>query len=431
MSFYADFHIHSSYSRATSKSITPETIFSGACIKGIKLIGSGDGTHPAWIKDLEEKMEPADNGLYRLKPDFVSPLNHTIPDSCFSNDVFFILTSEISCIYKKADKVRKIHVLLLSSSLENTKKFNNVLDEIGNIRSDGRPILGMDVCQLLQIFFENDPEGIFIPAHIWTPHFSLFGSKSGFDSIDECFGEYKKEIFALETGLSSDPSMNWLISELDKYTLISNSDAHSTAKIGRECNHFDCELSFSGIKTALKEKEQFLETIEFYPEEGRYHFDGHRKCEVCLHPLESKDKDNLCPQCGKKMTIGVLHRVMDLADREPGYVPEKKIPFTRLIGLESIISSVLQVGTGSKRVQQTYEAMLNDFGSELYILKNLEPEKVIPRYGSLMADGISRNRQGKVNIRPGYDGEYGVINLFAPEDFDRNAGQKELFAGKL
>src|SRR4030043_37415 len=341
--FVADFHIHSKYSRATSKDMDLEALNKWAKIKGIKVLGTGDFTHPEWLKNLKEKLEPAEPGLYKLRK--------------LKSEVRFILTAEISCIYSKNNKVRKVHIIVFSLSFEFSEKINTQLGWIGNLKSDGRPILGLDVKELAKIVLNSSQDCFIVPAHIWTPWFSIFGSKSGFDSLEECFEDCAKYIYAGETGLSSNPAMNWRVSNLDKIALISNSDAHSPAKIGREANVFDTEINYFKIIEGVKAKDpnKFLYTIEFFPEEGKYHYDGHRVCDISLSPQESKKYNGLCPVCGKPLTLGVLNRVEELADRPIGTKPEKAIPFKSLIPLGEIIADVLGLGTGTKAVAREYK----------------------------------------------------------------------------
>jgi len=395
MKFIADLHIHSKYSRATSKDMDIEALDKWAKIKGIKVLGTGDFTHPEWIKDLKQKLGPAEQGLYKLKGE---------------DGTRFMLTSEISCIYSKNGKVRKIHVLVFSPSFKICEEINVKLGSIGNIKSDGRPILGLDAKELAKIVLEVSKDCLIVPAHLWTPWFSLFGSCSGFDSIEECFEEYSKYIYAGETGLSSDPAMNRQISDLDRIALISNSDAHSPRKIGREANVFDTELSFSGIVDAIKSKDpkKFLYTIEFFPEEGKYYYDGHRACDISLSPKESKKYNNICPNCGKPLTLGVLNRVQELADR----VGTNAVPFKSLIPLEEIVANVFQQGARTKKVTKEYESIISKLGTEFEILLHIPKEKLKLATSFEIADAIIRVREGRVSLEPGYDGVYGKINIF-------------------
>jgi len=356
MKFVADFHIHSKYSRAVSPLMNLENLDRWAKIKGIKVLGTGDFTHPKWFESIKKELEPAEPGLFKLR------------DS--DSGTRFILTSEISCIYSKAGKVRKIHIVIFAPTIEAVEKINNELNQIGNLKADGRPILGLDAKELARIVLNADENCLVVPAHAWTPWFSVFGSKSGFDSLEECFGEYTKYIYAIETGLSSDPAMNWRLSQLDKITLISNSDAHSLAKLGREANVFDVELSYTAIADAIKtkDKNKFLYTIEFFPEEGKYHYDGHRMCNISLTPKQSKKYSNICPKCSKPLVIGVLNRVEALADRPVGFLPKNAIPFKNLIPLNEVIAESIGVSVSSKRVLEYYNNLIKNLGNELKIL---------------------------------------------------------------
>ncbi|HDH04129.1 MAG TPA: DNA helicase UvrD [Nitrospirae bacterium] len=408
MRFIADLHIHSKYSRATSRQMSPESIWKWAQLKGITVIGTGDFTHPEWLKELNEKLEPAGNGLFTLNKEFCSD---DIPDSCKA-DVRFLLSAEISCIYSKNGKTRKIHSILFVPGFADAARINIALSKIGNLHSDGRPILGLDAKELLKIALDAAPDAMLVPAHAWTPHFSVFGAVSGFDSLEECFEELTPNIHAIETGLSSDPLMNRRLSALDNITLISNSDAHSPAKIGREANILDTEISFSAITDAIKSGKGFSGTIEFFPEEGKYHYDGHRACNASLSPKETIKHDYLCPVCGKKLTIGVMHRVEKLADREDDYKPEGAPGFHSIIPLPEIISETVRVGVNSKRVNNEYMNLLGKIGNEFKILMDA-PLGDIEKAGSpLLSEAISRMREGNIHIAPGFDGEFGKIRIF-------------------
>ncbi|MFA5355708.1 MAG: endonuclease Q family protein [Candidatus Paceibacterota bacterium] len=413
MKFIADFHIHSKYSRATSKDMDLENLDKWARIKGIKVMGTGDFTHPEWLKSLKDKLEPAEPGFFKLKED---------------QGTRFMLTSEISCIYSKNDRVRKIHILVFAPSFEIVDKINAKLNLIGNLKSDGRPILGLDAKELTKIVLDASTDCMVIPAHIWTPWFSLFGSKSGFNTIEECFEEYSKYIYAMETGLSSDPAMNWRLSFLDRISLISNSDSHSPRKIGREANVFDTELSYFAIAESLKTKDskKFLYTIEFYPEEGKYHFDGHRSCNVCLAPPETKKYGGICPVCGRPLTVGVLNRVEELADREERYLPENRIPFKSLVPLSEIIADVLETGVASKIVEIEYDNLIRKIGSEFGVLLDASENDLNSSTKQDIAQGVMKVRQNKVSKTPGYDGVYGKISVLGGgKDF--SVSQKTLF----
>ena len=423
MRFIADLHIHSHFSRATSKSLVPEDLFVWAQKKGITVIGTGDFTHAGWLSELQEKLQPAENGLYQLKPELQKTLAERIPRSC-SSPVRFVLSGEISCIYKRGGRTRKIHNLILMPDFESVKDLNARLSRIGNLKSDGRPILGLDSRDLLEIVLETSDRSFFIPAHIWTPWFSLFGSNSGFDSIDECFGDLAENIHALETGLSSDPPMNRRLSALDDYLLVSNSDAHSPEKLGREANLFDTSLDYDSLLNAMTEKTGFEGTIEFFPEEGKYHYDGHRKCRLSLHPSQTRSTKGICPKCGKPVTVGVLHRVYELADREAPKLPK---PFYSIIPLSEILSEILGCGPSAKKVTAAYEELLAALGPELYILMD-SPSKDMERLGGpLLAEALDRMRETRVIRQEGYDGEYGVIRLFEEAEKMTLRGQTTLF----
>lgn len=428
MKFIADLHIHSSYSRATSRDLTFEQLYKWAQIKGIQVVGTGDVSHPKWLEQMEIKLELAEQGFFRLKEEFARSVKSEIPKSC-ENEVRFVLSGEISNIYKKDDRVRKNHNVVFLPSIDVAKKFQAELDKIGNIHSDGRPILGLDARNLLEIVLETDPLSFLIPAHIWTPWFSVLGSKSGFDSIEACFDDLTPHIFALETGLSSDPPMNWRLSQLDRYTLVSNSDAHSPAKLGREANLFDCDFSYPAMLNAMKtgNPEKFLGTIEFFPEEGKYHADGHRKCNMRMNPAETKKHNGVCPVCGKKMTVGVLNRIEELADREQGARHENARPYYSLIPLPEVLGEIYSVGPNTKTVKKHYDKLLDRLGSEMAILFDV-PLKDIERIGdTLLAEGIRRIRSGDVKIAAGYDGEFGTIKLFSEEERNEFSAQSFFF----
>lgn len=430
MKFVGDFHIHSKYARATSPDMNLENLDEWAKIKGIKVISTGDFTHPAWFKELQEKLEPAEPGLYKLRrPKGSESRPQASGLSGSESGTRFILTTEISCIYSTKGGVRKVHLILFAPSLEAVEKINTQLGWIGNLKSDGRPIIGINAKDVVKICLDASPDCMVVPAHIWTPWFSVFGSKSGFNSLEECFDEYTQYIYAVETGLSSDPAMNWQVSQLDSITLISNSDSHSLAKIGREANFFDTEVSYFGIADALKTKDpaKFLFTAEFFPEEGKYHYDGHRTCGVSMKPEESKKHNNICPQCKKPLTIGVLNRVAELADREEGFQPENAIPFKSMIPLEEIIADSFHVGVASKRVREEYEKLIKALGNEFDILLNIEVDALGDATSLQIAEGIVKVREGKVKIDPGYDGEYGKIKIFEKGEQENLTQQSTLF----
>ena len=424
MKFIADFHIHSHYSRATSKKLDIPNIYREAQIKGITLVGTGDFTHPGWFSELSEKLTPAEEGLYALKPDLARLIDNDIPQTCRS-PVRFVLTTEISNIYKKNGRTRKNHNVLFLPSLDAVQSLNTELDRIGNIHSDGRPILGLDARHLLDMTLNTHEKGFLVPAHIWTPWFSLLGSKSGFDTLTECFEDLSDYIFAVETGLSSDPFMNRRVSFLDHLTMVSNSDAHSPDKLGREANLFNTTLSYHAIYEAMKTGKGFDGTIEFYPEEGKYHLDGHRKCDIRLSPEESQAHDGICPKCGKPLTLGVLYRVNELADRS-----EKEVMpphFDSLIPLKEILSEILQKGPKTKTVDTHYQTAIEKLGSEFYILRDCPLNKIETTHIPLLPEAIKRLRSGHVHLQGGYDGEFGTVKVFEKSEIEKLKGQKVLF----
>lgn len=425
MKFAADLHLHSKYSRATAKNLDLENLYRAAQIKGVLLVGTGDFTYPAWIKEIEEKLEPAEQGLFALKKEFAKKIDPTVPESC-KNPVRFILQSEISNIYKKDGKVRKNHNLIYFSDIETVKKFNARLDAIGNIRSDGRPILGLDAADLLALMLEIDDTGMFIPAHIWTPWFSLFGSKSGFDSMEACFGELTKHIFAVETGLSSDPPMNWRVADLDHVSLISNSDAHSPGYLGRNATVFDTDPGFANIRSALKTRnpETYLGTLDMYPDQGKYHYDGHRNCGICLNPSQTLEMKGLCPECGKPLTCGVLYRVQELACRPQGFVPKHRQGFSHLVPLADILSEIFSVGPNTKKVTTHYQKAIELLGPELSILLDLELAKIESAGIPMLPEAIDKMRNGDIRIDPGFDGEFGKVGIFSNSERDTLKGEK-------
>ena len=425
MKIIADFHIHSRFSRATSKELNLRNLARWAEIKGIKVLATGDFTHPDWFKNLKEKLEPAESGLFKLRNS--------------DSQTRFILTSEISCIYSKKNRVRKIHILIFAPSLEIVEKINTHLGWLGNLKSDGRPILGLDAKELAKIVLNISENCLIVPAHLMTPWFSLFGSKSGFDSIEECFEDYSRYIFAGETGLSANPLMLWRIPDGRRITLISNSDAHSAPHIGREANVFEGdEINYNNIINAIKQGSKsniqypksnikLTYTVEFYPQEGKYHYDGHRLCGISCSPAESKKYNNICPNCGRPLTIGVLNRVEQLADRPEGFKPENAIPFKSLIPLAEIISDALGQGVGTIGVNKEYENLIEKFGDEFSVLIDVPRQELEAVTLTEIAEGIVRVREGKVFIEPGYDGVYGKIRIFSRGEQKTVSRQKTLF----
>jgi uncharacterized protein (TIGR00375 family) len=412
--------------------MTLENIDVWAKKKGINVVGTGDFTHPGWFSEIKTKLKPVGSGFYAIKSPSLDHLEHEddFSDGRQRRQTYFILTAEISCIYSKAGRVRKIHHLVMAPHIEAVEKINTRLGWLGNLKSDGRPILGLDSRKLLEIVLKADPRCVLIPAHAWTPWFSIFGSMSGFDSIEECFGDYSRYIFSIETGLSSDPLMNWRLSSLDGIALVSNSDAHSLVKLGREANvfKFDTDFSYDGLVQAVKSKdpERFLYTIEFFPEEGKYHYDGHRLCGVSLSPDETKKREGVCPNCGKRVTIGVLNRVNSLADRRSGERPNNAIPYKSLVPLMEIIAEVKGVGAGSKTVIEEYNNLISKVGPEFYILIDAPTEKISEVAGFKIAEGVKRVREGRVRLKPGYDGEFGKVTVFQEgEEIEAEEGPKQ------
>lgn len=426
MDYIADLHVHSPFSRATSRECDPAGLFAWARVKGIQVVASGDFTHPGWLARLKETLTPAEPGFLRLKDENVPPPLPGLDRS--SGTVRFVLSAEISCIYKRHGAVRKVHNLVYVPDFASAERIAVRLAGIGNIESDGRPILGLDSRNLLEIVLEEAPEGFLVPAHIWTPWFSLFGSKSGFNAIEECFGDLTPHVFALETGLSSDPDMNRMISALDRFALISNSDCHSPSRLGREANLLATGFDFFSLREAIRgnRRDTFRGTIEFFPEEGKYHLDGHRACKVCLDPEETRRVRSRCPVCGRPLTVGVLHRVMELADRDrPLFRPDAP-RFFSLVPLPEVVGEVLSVGPASKQVQQRYSALIGRFGSEFNLLLNASREEMAEE-SPLLAEAVSRIREGRVIRHGGYDGEFGTIRVFEEGELDVLAGQSGLF----
>lgn len=414
MEFLADLHVHSYLSRATSRDMNLESLYVWAQLKGLQVVGTGDFTHPRWYVELRDKLEPAEPGLFRLRDDLACELDKKVPLSCRA-PVRFMLSAEISTIYKKGDRTRKVHSVVLAPDLSAVARLNAALQEVGNISSDGRPILGLDCKELLRMVLEADTENVLIPAHVWTPHFSVLGAASGFESIEACFEDLTAAVFALETGLSSDPPMNWRVSGLDRFALVSNSDAHSPSKLGREANRFACELSYAGMMGALRRRDgSFAGTIEFFPEEGKYHYDGHRACGVCCDPAQTAACDGVCPQCGRKLTIGVMHRVQVLADCPAGRKPDQAPGFESLIPLVELISQVCGVGPNSKRVKTEYFRLLERCGSELSLLRTVPIADLQAAAGAPLARAIANVRSRAVTVSPGFDGQYGTISACDP-----------------
>ena len=425
MTFYADLHVHSKYSRATSRHADLEHLAIWARKKGLSVVATGDFTHPAWFEELSEKLVPAEPGLYRLRPEIEREVDRRLPPAC-RGPVRFLLEVEISTIYKKGEKTRKVHHLIYAAHFETAARFRERLGAIGNIASDGRPILGLDSRDLLEITLQSGDDAYLVPAHIWTPWFAAMGSKSGFDSIDDCYGDLAHHIFAVETGLSSDPPMNWRVSGLDRFTLVSNSDAHSPPMLAREATVFETELDYFAIRQALETGRGFGGTVEFFPEEGKYHLDGHRSCGVVLEPEQTRREQGRCPQCGKPLTVGVMHRIEALADRAEGEGGTDRAPFHSLVPLPEVLSELSGVGPKSKTVARRLDDLVGHFGPELSILE-AEPVEVLDRKDPLLGEAVRRLREGKVRRQPGFDGEFGVIRLFEEGEIERRSMVAPLF----
>lgn len=412
MPFIADFHIHSKYSRATSRDMDIPNLDRAAQTKGVNLVGTGDFTHPLWRAHLKKTLSPVAPGIFK------------------HDKTFFLLTCEVSNIYYKEGRLKKIHNIIFAPDFNTVEKISSKLERFGDLYSDGRPNLKLDAKDLVELLLDIDERIIIVPAHVWTPWFSLFGSRSGFDSIEECFEEYSKYIFAAETGLSSDPSMNWRLSALDKITLISCSDAHSPQKIGREANVFNTELSYEAIVEAIKQKDsrKFLYTIEFFPQEGKYHYDGHRNCGISLPPEETKRYKGICPVCKKPLTVGVLNRVDQLADRPEGFEPENSIPFKRVVPLREIVAESLGQNVATKLVDEVYTRVVNRYGGEMNVLLDISLEELSGFVPPRLIEGIKRMRDGKVKIKCGFDGVYGKVKIFDEEELgEEKHGQLSLF----
>ena len=406
--FIADFHIHSRFSRATSSQMRIERLSQEAKRKGISLLGTGDFTHPGWLAELKENLTPQGDGLFEHK------------------GTLFILTVEVSNDFYREGKSKRIHNLIFAHSFEAAERINGALSKFGALEKDGRPNLNLPAEDMVELVMELSPQSFIVPAHVWTPWFSLFGANSGFDRVEECFGKQTSNIYALETGLSSDPPMNWRLKNLDRFTLISNSDAHSPTRIGREANVFSEPLDYAGIIKAIKEKDvgKLLYTIEFFPQEGKYHYDGHRKCGIRLSPREAISNYNLCPICQRRLTIGVMHRVEELADRPDGSRPLRAIPCRHLVPLVEVISQVLGKGRDTVAVESLYERMTNSIGPEFEILLEKEEEEIAQVAPPQVAEAIVKVRQGKVEISQGYDGVYGQVMIKAGQ---KPPSQMELF----
>lgn len=429
---YADLHVHSLYSRATSKEGTLDQFARWGRLKGLSILGTGDFTHPAWREAIGRQLVPAESGLFRLHPEAEQAIERELPEACrtgdspFSAPVRFVLQVEISTIYKRDGATRKVHHVILCPGLKEADALTASLAKIGNLKSDGRPILGLDSRRLLEMTLEAGAGCMLIPAHIWTPWFSALGSKSGFDSIAECYGDLAAHVFAVETGLSSDPPMNWRVSGLDRYRLVSNSDCHSPDKLGREATAFETAVDYGALRKALETGTGYSGTIEFFPEMGKYHLDGHRHCGVCWEPAETKAHYGLCAVCGKGVTVGVMARVDALADRAAGIKPATGGDFRRFIPLRELLGELLDCGAGSGKVDKAWQELEAKVGPELFVLGHA-PLDVLEENGPpRFAEAISRMRAGKVLCEAGFDGEYGVVRLFTPEELGYKAKVRKI-----
>lgn len=420
--YLADLHIHSRFSLATSRDCDLPHLDLWARRKGIGLLGTGDFTHPAWRSEIREQLLPAGEGVYVLRPQL------RLPGGPEGEAPRFVLTGEVSCIYKRHGRTRRVHNLLLLPDLAAADALADRLEAVGNIRSDGRPILGLDSRDLLEMALEASPAAELIPAHIWTPHYSLFGAFTGFEGLEEAFGDLAGHIHAVETGLSSDPPMNWRLSALEGCTLVSHSDAHSPQKLGREADLLDAERTYPALLEAVRTGAGFAGTVEFFPEEGKYHLDGHRGCGVRLTPAETLALGGICPVCGKKVTLGVAHRVEALADRPEGYRPENARPFESLAPLPEVIAASTGLPAAGKRTAALYEALLKELGPEFFILREAALSDVERVAGDCVAEGLRRLRLGQVERQAGYDGAYGAISLLGPEEIER-VGRKVFLSG--
>jgi DNA helicase-2/ATP-dependent DNA helicase PcrA len=443
MRFTVDLHTHSRFARATSPQLDSPTLALWARRKGLAVIGSGDILHPGWREEFKSSVVPAEPGLYRLRDDLEREVEGLLPASC-RGPVRFMLSAEVSCVYQRGGRLRKVHQLVYAPDFARVDSLADALSRFGDLAEDGRPTLAMDSRDLLAATLAASSEAYLIPAHSWTPWFGIFGSRSGFDSLEECFGDLSGEVFALETGLSADPPMNWRVSGLERIQIASFSDAHSPAKLAREATELDCDLDYAAIRHAFATGEGFAGTVEFFPEEGKYHFDGHRACDVCWHPDETARRRGICPVCGRTVTVGVLSRVNGLADLPVGTAPPNAPEVAWLVPLHEVLSEITGVGVGSKRVGRLYDRALEVLGPELEILRSVplarieealgaqptdlfgEPQTAAHNgrrggppddaIGSVLAGAIGRMRAGKVERQPGFDGRYGAIRLLPPRE---------------
>lgn len=420
MKFICDFEIHSRYARACSKNITLEELARWAQIKGIKVIGTGDFTHPFWLKEIKEKLEEKEPGFFGLKDQYIllANKNTNMPIAIKKDAIRFLLSAEVNCVYHKNKKLRKIHHIILAPDLKTVEKINESLSWYGKLSSDGRPTITLSSKDVLKTVLTIHPETLLIPSHVWTPWFGIFGSKSGYDSLEECFEEMSPYVYAIETGLSSDPEMNWRIPWLEDKAILSSSDAHSCPKIGREATCFDSEFNYNGIYKAIKSNSssQIVYTIEFFPEEGKYHYDGHRHCGICLSPAKSVKYNNICPKCNMPFTLGVLNRIHRLGSSSIFQKPAHRPPFYKIVPLEEVLSEVFNLPLGSKTLRNKYFETIQTLGEEFKILIDLDI-LTISDFNHRLAQAIDKMRKGDIVIKPGYDGVFGKVSIFSKDQF--------------
>lgn len=420
MPYVADLHIHSRFSRACSPQLTIPNLAKWAKYKGIDLLGTGDFLHPLWLSEIKQHLKPQPSGLHEL------------------DGTKFLLTTEVACIYSHNGRVRRIHILIFLPNIDYVEKLSEALRSRGvNLSSDGRPMMGLSTQQLCETVFKVCPKAIIVPAHIWTPWFSLYGSNSGYDFFKECFGEFSDKIYAIETGLSSEPAMNWRIADLDSKTILSFSDPHSLPRLARECTVFKGNLSYDELLDDLQ-KNNLIGTIEFFPEEGKYHYSGHRNCNIVYSADELKKKGPICPVCQKQLTIGVMQRIEDLATRsqedlkletKEGVTTSKTFPnrpgFKMLVQLEEIIAEALETSVSSIKVKTEYEKLVTNLDNELKILTKTPLDLISMMSGEKLAEGVKRIREGKVHIEPGFDNTYGIVKIWDEAEIKEAPGEKK------
>jgi DNA helicase-2/ATP-dependent DNA helicase PcrA len=408
MSFYVDLHLHSRYARATSRNADLVELAWWARRKGITVLGTGDLTHPVWFEELKQSLVPAEPGLFRLRDELDRAVVERLPPSS-RGPLRFLLAVEVATAFHRDGRARRMHHLLYVPDLKAAAALNDRLGRSGNLTEDGRPTLAMDASDLLEATLDSGDGAYLVPAHVWTPWVGVLSATTGFDSIEACYGELARHIFAIETGLSADPPMNWRVSLLDRFRSVSYSDAHAPSRLGREATELATELDYFAIRRALQTGEGFQGTVELFPEEGRYHLSGHRRCGVRLEPAEAREARLRCPVCGKRLTMGVLRRVEDLADRPPGARPAGAAGCRNLLPLDEVVAEVAGVGRTSKTVRRTVDAMIELLGPELPILERLPLDAIDQAGFPAVAEAIGQVRRGQVVRTPGFDGQYGSI----------------------